>query len=501
LGFKEIEIGFPAASQVDFDFTRALIDDQLIPEDVTVQVLVQAREALIARTFEALVGVPRAIVHVYNSTSTVQRRDVFRLDMKGVQQLARQGARWVKEYAARYPDTAWRFQYSPESFTGTELDYAISVCNAVLDVWQPTVQAKAVINLPATVEMSTPNVFADQVERVHRALAYRHAVVLSVHTHNDRGTGIAAAELAVMAGADRVEGTLLGNGERTGNMDILTMAMNLYSRGVDPELDLSDMARIQAVYEDCNQLPVHSRHPYIGELVYTSFSGSHQDAIRKCMDARQHQPGALWEVAYIPIDPSDIGRTFEAVIRVNSQSGKGGVAYLLERETGYRLPRELQPLFSRYVQQEAERSATEVTADWIVQAFRAEYMAATPLTLGDYRLTSAARGEDQLSASVHYRGQDENWVGRGDGPVAAWTGALAQHLAMDIEVEDYAEHTLGTGSAAQAVAYVRLRTGQRAWWGTGTGGDIVRAALDAVSAAVNRELTEQGVVVERHHVA
>lgn len=489
IGFKEIEIGFPAASQVDYDFTRRLIDEDLIPADVTVQVLVQAREELIDRTFEALEGVPRAIVHVYNSTSVVQRRDVFRMDQAGVKALACQGASWVQDYARKYPDTHWRFQYSPESFTGTELDYAIEVCNAVLDIWQPTTDAPAVINLPATVEMTTPNVFADQIELVNRALKHRDAVVLSVHTHNDRGTGIAASELAVMAGADRAEGTLLGNGERTGNMDILTMAMNLYSRGVDPKLDLSDMARIQSVYEYCNQLPVDPRHPYIGELVYTSFSGSHQDAIKKCLEARQ--PDDPWDVAYIPIDPTDIGRTYEAVIRVNSQSGKGGVSYLLERETGYQLPRELQPLFSQHVQQEAEQSAKEVAADWIVSAFEREYMAATPLKLGDYRLASAANGDDQLSATVHYAGQAQRWVGRGDGPVAAWTSALAQHLNMNVEVEDYAEHTLGSGSSARAVAYVKLRAGDHTWWGVGTGGDIVRAALDAVSAAVNRELSER----------
>ncbi|TGG92380.1 2-isopropylmalate synthase [Natronospirillum operosum] len=486
IGFKEIEIGFPAASQIDYDFTRRLIEEDLIPQDVTVQVLVQAREELIERTYESLQGVHRAIVHVYNSTSTVQRRDVFRMDQAGIRDLAVQGATWVQEYAKRYPDTDWRFQYSPESFTGTELDYAIDVCNAVLEVWQPRPENPVIINLPATVEMTTPNVFADQIEIVHRQLHHRDAVVLSVHTHNDRGTGIAASELAVMAGADRVEGTLLGNGERTGNMDILTMAMNLYSRGVDPELDLADMARIQKVYEYCNQLPVHPRHPYIGELVYTSFSGSHQDAIRKCMSARK--PGDLWDVAYIPIDPTDLGRNYEAVIRVNSQSGKGGVAWLLERETGYNLPRELQPLFSQHVQKEAERTAKEVRADWIVTAFEQEYMARTPLRLGDYRLSSTEAGDDQLSADVHMDGQQQRWVGKGDGPVDAWTSALAQHVGFVVEVDDYAEHTLGTGSDARAVAYVKLKTGERTWWGVGTGGDIARAALDAVSAAVNREL-------------
>jgi len=486
VGFKEIEIGFPAASQIDFDFTRWLIEEDKIPEDVTVQVLVQAREDLIARTYEALDGVPRAIVHVYNSTSTVQRRDVFQKSQQEIRDLAVQGARWVQEYAERYPQTQWRFQYSPESFTGTELAYALEVCNAVLDQWQPKPEAPVIINLPATVEMTTPNIFADQIEWMHRGLKFRSAVKLSVHTHNDRGTGIAASELAVMAGADRVEGTLLGNGERTGNMDILTMAMNLYSRGVDPELDLSDMSRIQEVYEYCTQLPVHPRHPYIGELVYTSFSGSHQDAIRKCMSLRQ--PEDPWDVAYIPIDPTDIGRTYEAVIRVNSQSGKGGVAWLLERETGYRLPKELQPLFSQHVQKEAERTAKEVQADWIVQAFEQEYMARTPLKLGNYRLTSTEAGDDQLAAEVHYADTQQSWVGMGDGPVAAWTSALSQQLGFAVEVADYAEHTLGSGSDARAVAYIKLRTAQRTWWGVGTGSDIVRAALDAVSAAVNREL-------------
>lgn len=490
LGFKEIEIGFPSASQTEFDFCRQLIQENRIPADVTIQVLVQAREPLIARTFEALKGAKQAIVHVYNSTSRVQREQVFRQDMNAIRQLARQGARWVKNYAQQYPDTHWRFQYSPESFTGTELEYAISVCNAVLDVWQPSAEAKAIINLPATVEMSTPNVFADQVERVHRALAYRDAVVLSVHTHNDRGTGIAASELAVMAGADRVEGTLLGNGERTGNMDIFTMAMNLYSRGVDPELNLADVERIDQVYTTCTNLPVHPRHPYIGELVYTAFSGSHQDAIKKCLAVRQ--PEDPWEVAYLPIDPADLGRSYEAVIRVNSQSGKGGVAYLLEQNTGYRLPRALQVAFAQVVQQESERSAKEIHAAWITQAFHDAYSQQAPLSVESYRLNAARGGKDQLSVEVIYHGQAQTWVGQGQGPLAAWVNAVNNHCGLSLEVDDYAEHSLGHDKDADAVAFVALKGNDTVFWGCATGSDIVRTALDAVVAGANAAIKQAG---------
>lgn len=489
LGFKEIEIGFPSASQTEFDFCRKLIDENRIPEDVTIQVLVQAREPLIARTYEALKGVKQAIVHVYNSTSRVQREQVFQQDMAAIRNLARQGARWVKNYAAQYPDTHWRFQYSPESFTGTELEYAISVCNAVLDVWQPTVAAKAIINLPATVEMSTPNVFADQVERVHRALAYRDAVVLSVHTHNDRGTGIAASELAVMAGADRVEGTLLGNGERTGNMDIFTMAMNLYSRGVDPELHLADVARIEQVYTACTQLPVHPRHPYIGELVYTAFSGSHQDAIKKCLALRDE--AMPWDVAYLPIDPADLGRSYEAVIRVNSQSGKGGVAYLLEQQTGYRLPRALQVAFSQVVQSESERSAREIRSEWIEAAFRAAYCRTEPLRIERYRLNATRDGKDQLAVDVVFHGQAQTWAGQGQGPLAAWINAVNSHCGVALEIDDYAEHSLGHDKDAEAVAFVALKHGDDTHWGCATGGDIVRTALDAIAAGYNAVQAQQ----------
>ncbi|WP_409525653.1 2-isopropylmalate synthase [Nitrincola sp. MINF-07-Sa-05] len=490
MGFKEIEIGFPSASQTEFDFCRKLIEENRIPDDVTIQVLVQARELLIARTYEALKGAKKAIVHVYNSTSRVQREQVFQQDMKEIRNLARQGARWVKDYAMQYPETHWRFQYSPESFTGTELEYAISVCNAVLDVWQPTADAKAIINLPATVEMSTPNVFADQVERVHRALACRDAVVLSVHTHNDRGTGIAASELAVMAGADRVEGTLLGNGERTGNMDIFTMAMNLYSRGVDPELYLADVDRIEQVYTECNNLPVHPRHPYIGELVYTAFSGSHQDAIKKCLDARQTNDP--WEVAYLPIDPADLGRNYEAVIRVNSQSGKGGVAYLLEQQTGFRLPRALQVAFSQVVQQESERSSKEIRTDWIEASFNAQYCRKAPLAIESYRLNAARDGKDQLAVEVRFNGQVQTWVGKGQGPLAAWVNAVNSHCGLNLEVDDYAEHSLGHDKDANAVAFVALTMGKDTFWGCATGSDIVRTALDALAAGCNAALSQAG---------
>jgi len=372
VGFKQIEIGFPAASQPDFDFVRKLIEGGLIPDDVTVQVLTQARPELIARSFEALAGAKRAIMHLYNSTSTVQREQVFGLDREGIKAIATEGAKLVKDYAARYPQTEWTFQYSPESFTGTEIDYAVEICDAVLDVWQPTPAHKCIINLPSTVEMATPNIYADQIEWFCRHVKRRDSIVVSLHTHNDRGCAVAAAELAVMAGADRVEGTLLGNGERTGNMDIVTMAMNLYSQGIDPQLDLSRMDEIIRCVTACTQLPVHPRHPYAGDLVFTAFSGSHQDAIKKCLARRRD--GDPWEVAYLPIDPTDLGRTYQEVIRINSQSGKGGVAYVLEQQAGFALPRWLQIDFSGVVQRHAELTETEVEPARIVELFERHYL-------------------------------------------------------------------------------------------------------------------------------
>ena len=393
VGFKEIEVGFPAASQTDFDFVRQLIEQDMVPEDVTIQVLTQARESLIARSFESLKGARRAIMHLYNSTSTVQREQVFKMSCDDIKGIAVQGATWVRDFARQQPETKWQFQYSPESFTGTELDYAIEVCDAVIDVWKPTLENKAIINLPATVEVATPNVYADQIETMCDRISHRDCITISLHTHNDRGCGVAASELGVMAGADRIEGTLLGNGERTGNMDIVTMAMNIYSQGIDPELDLSDMDRIISVVERCTQLAVHPRHPYAGELVFAAFSGSHQDAINKCLaiddiERKQSGPNSHWQVAYLPIDPRDVGRTYQEVIRINSQSGKGGVAYVLEKDFGLILPRWLQVDFSPHVQAQAENSETEVSSQQVWDIFQNTYIKVdNPITVERYQAT------------------------------------------------------------------------------------------------------------------
>ena len=488
LGFKEIEVGFPAASQPDFDFVRDLIEHERIPDDVTVQVLTQARPELIARSFEALAGAPRAIMHLYNSTSTVQRKHVFALDRAGVKSIATEGAQCVREHAARYPETDWTFQYSPESFTGTELDYALEVCNAVLDVWGACADKPCIINLPATVEMTTPNVFADQVEWMSDGLAPRDGVVLSVHTHNDRGCAVAAGELAVMAGAQRVEGTLLGNGERTGNMDIVTMAMNLYSRGVDPRLDLSRMDEIIRCVKACTRLPVHPRHPYAGELVFTAFSGSHQDAIRKCLDSRR--PDDPWDVAYLPIEPADLGRDYQEVIRINSQSGKGGVAFVLEQTRGLRIPRWLQIDFSTRVQRYAEDHECEVAPDTIVALFEQHYLSsAVPLELTAYEL-ARSEGRESIQARLSVHGRDITLGATGGGAVDAFVSALCDHFGRDIAVIDYSEHSLndGSGTEDQAAAYVYLSVDGRRFCGVGRSHDIVEASLTAIVAAINQSL-------------
>lgn len=492
MGFKEIEVGFPAASQPDFDFVRKIIEQGLIPEDVTVQVLVQAREELIARTYEALEGIPRAIVHVYNSTSTVQRERVFSLDKEGIKNIAIQGAQWVQEYATRYPQTEWTFQYSPESFTGTEMDYGLEVCNAVIDQWQPTPQNKCIINLPATVEVSTPNVFADQVEWMGRHLNRRDSVVLSVHTHNDRGTGVAASEMAVMAGADRVEGTLLGNGERTGNLDIITMAMNLYSQGVDPELDMSDMHRITQVFRDCNRMDVPARHPYAGELVFTAFSGSHQDAIRKCLN--QQQDDEPWQVAYLPIDPRDLGRQYEEVIRINSQSGKGGIAYVMEQEHGLRLPRPLQIQFSQAIQAVSESTEKEVSGDQIWQVFQDTYLHQDqPLELTDYSLQRDPQThQDQIRAVLKQDGQTHIVQGTGNGPISAFVSALRPMLSTQFELVDFSEHSIDAGEQAQAVCYIQIRVDDQTYFGVALDDDILMASLIAVLRGVNSALQDSG---------
>ncbi|MCU7934358.1 MAG: 2-isopropylmalate synthase [Candidatus Thiodiazotropha sp. (ex Dulcina madagascariensis)] len=483
LGLKEIEVGFPSASRPDYDFVRWLIEEERIPDDVTVQVLVQAREALISKTFEALQGVHRAIVHVYNSTSTVQRERVFKRNREGIKAIAMDGAELLQREAANYPGTEWIFQYSPESFSNTEWDYAVDVCDAVTAIWQPTPERPCIINLPATVESSTPNVFADQVEYFCHHLSRRDAVIVSVHTHNDRGCAVAAAELAILAGADRVEGTLMGNGERTGNMDIVTLAMNLYSQGIDPAIDLSRPDEIIQVYSQCTGLPVHPRHPWVGELVYTAFSGSHQDAIRKCL--HQQQPDEPWQVAYLPIDPKDIGRDYQAVIRVNSQSGKGGVAYVLERDYGLMLPRWIQTELASIVQRESEQHAGEVDSRTIHALFLQHFVADQgPNRLEGYRID---RNDEVEVIEAHLDdGRGIKTVkGRGEGAISAFIDAVSRASGQLINVVDYVEHAIGEGADAEAAAYIHLNIGGRRVAGAAIDRDTVNASLKAVLSALN----------------
>jgi len=484
LGFKQIEVGFPSASQHDYDFIRWLIEEEQIPEDVTIQVLVQAREHLIVRSFEALKGVRRAIMHVYNSTSQVQRERVFGQDKAGITEIARNGACWVAREAARYPETGWVFEYTPESFTSTETDYAVEICEAVLDVWQPTPERRCILNLPTTVEVASPNVFADQVEYFATHISRRDSVVLSVHTHNDRGCAVAAAELAVLAGADRVEGTLMGNGERTGNMDIVTMAMNLYSQGVDPQLDLSSPDEIIQTYTRCTGLPVHPRHPWVGELVYTAFSGSHQDAIRKCLQKQRQDEH--WQVAYLPINPADLGRDYQAVIRVNSQSGKGGVAFVLERDYGLSLPRWMQVELAQRVQQESERRSGEVDSATIHGIFMQHFIAtAGSPRLNGYRLDRSG-GRDSVEARI-VEGNIETLIrGSGEGALSAFIEAWQQHSGQNVVVVDYSEHAIGPGTDAEAAAYVQLNIDGRRVSGAALDHDTVSASLMAVMAALGR---------------
>ncbi|XKH00626.1 2-isopropylmalate synthase [Marinobacter nauticus] len=493
LGFKEIEIGFPAASQPDFDFCRKLIEGNRIPDDVKIQVLTQARPELIERTYEALEGAKQAIVHVYNSTSTVQREQVFGMDRAGIRDIAIRGAKVVQEYAEKYPETDWTFQYSPESFTGTELDYAAEVIDAVNDVWRPDQGQKVIINLPATVEMAMPNVFADQVEWICDNIRYRKDVRISLHTHNDRGCAVAAAELGVMAGADRIEGTLMGNGERTGNMDLVTMAMNLYSQGVDPRVDLSGMAEITEVVEACTEISTHPRHPYAGELVFTAFSGSHQDAIRKCLARRKE--GETWNVAYLPIDPADLGRRYEEVVRINSQSGKGGVAYVLERDYQITLPRWLQIEFAKVVQREAETNGGEIDSDTVHRLFEERYLKVP----ADWALRSydLHRNDEGVSAEVAMGadGSPVSMQGRGLGAVEAVSDALNKQFGVAIAVEAYDEFALGEGTNANALACIRLTAnGQHcsaAALAEDTTSATLQALFSAVSQAVGTEAREQ----------
>ncbi|WP_163648436.1 2-isopropylmalate synthase [Modicisalibacter sp. 'Wilcox'] len=482
VGLKEIEVGFPAASQPDYDFVRWLIEADQIPDDVTIQVLVQAREPLIARTYEALEGVKQAIVHVYNSTSTVQRERVFEQDRDGVTAIAVQGARWVQEYAARYPQTEWRFQYSPESFTSTELDYAVEICEAVMDVWQPTPERPCILNLPATVEVGPVNHFADMIEYFVTHLKNRDGAIISLHTHNDRGGAAAAAELGLLAGADRVEGTLLGNGERTGNMDIVTLGMNLYSQGIDPRLDLSNPDEIIQVCTECTGLPLHPRHPWVGELVYTAFSGSHQDAIRKCL--RKQDDDEPWQVAYLPVDPRDLGRDYQAVIRVNSQSGKGGMAFLLERDFGISLPRWMTLELAPHVQRASEQVTGELSSEQIRDILMGTFVAAQPLSLQGYRLDRD--GAERLQVTLGDGSRRLQLEGEGNGVISAFMDAWQRHSGQTVSVVDYGEHALGEGSDASAIAFVQLNVDGQRVCGLAEDGDTVSASLKAVLSALNR---------------
>jgi 2-isopropylmalate synthase len=490
MGFKEIELGFPAASETDFAFIRELIEQDRIPDDVTVQVLTQSRSALIERTFEAMEGARRVIVHLYNSTSELQRRVVFGLDRAGIIGIAVDGAKQIAELAAARPDTEWVFQYSPESFTGTELDYAVEICEAVMEVYKPTPQNRMILNLPSTVEMATPNVYADQIEWFCRNLANRDSVIVSIHPHNDRGTAVAATELAVMAGADRIEGTLFGNGERTGNVDVVTLAMNLFTQGIDSGLDISNIEELARVSEFCTQLPVHPRHPYAGELVFTAFSGSHQDAIKKGLAAQKKSNSGQWEVPYLPLDPADVGRSYEAVIRVNSQSGKGGIAYLLEQDYGLVLPRRLQIEFSPIVQAVAERTGKELSSADIRAVFEDEYLARqTPYEIVDYRTLPdrRVRGQRNITATVRVNGEEREISGAGNGPVDAFLDALGQIGGNGIRLVDYSEHAIGHGADATAAAYVEIEVnGGGTLFGAGTDTNIVMASLRAITSAVNR---------------
>jgi 2-isopropylmalate synthase len=489
LGFKEIEVGFPAASETDFAFIRKLVDEDQVPEDVTIQVLTQARPELIERSFQSIRGARRAIMHLYNSTSTLQRRVVFGLDKPGIVDIAVSGARQIRDLAAGMPETEIVYQYSPESFTGTELDFAIEICEAVMDVWRPTPERKVILNLPATVEMATPNIYADQIEWFGRHIRDRDAIVLSLHPHNDRGTAVAAAELGIMAGADRVEGTLFGNGERTGNVDVITLALNLFSQGVDPGLEIHDIDEIVATVEHCNQLPIHPRHPYAGQLVYTAFSGSHQDAIKKGFEALEQRNDGLWEVPYLPIDPKDLGRSYEAVIRVNSQSGKGGVAYVLKTDRGLDLPRGLQIEFSRQVQEVADRTGKELTSGDIWGLFEGTYLRPDGITLIDYHLYPEPRAPERrrIAATIRADGSECHIEGVGNGPIAAFVDGLQRECGTAFGVGDYREHALGAGAEAQATAYVEIRDGDGAsLWGVGIDGNIVTASLKAVASAATR---------------
>jgi len=483
VGVKEIEVGFPSASQTDFDFVRELIEGGHIPDDVCIQVLTQAREDLISRTFESLQGAKKAIVHYYNATAPSFRRIVFNQDKAGVLKIAVNAAQIIQRLASQRPETDWRFEYSPEVFSSTESAFAVQVCNAVIDVFQPTPEHKLILNLPATIEAATPNIYADQIEWFCRHINQRDSLLISLHTHNDRGTGVAATEPGLLAGADRVEGCLFGNGERTGNVDLVTLALNLYTQGVDPQLDFSDIDPVRKVVEECNQLPVHPRHPYVGDLVHTTFSGSHQDAIRKGL--AQQDPEGIWDVPYLPIDPADLGRSYEAVIRINSQSGKGGISFLLEQEYGISLPRRMQIEFSQVVQQETDRLGLEMSAEQIYQLLAQEYLHATaPYALKGHRLQEE-HSTSAVDVEVITEGASQHWRGIGKGPLEA----LVASLPLAVEIIHYAEHAVGTGSQAKAVAYIELRVqGGRALHGVGIDENLTTASFRALFSALNRAL-------------
>ena len=491
IGFTEIEVGFPSASQTDFDFVRKIINENLIPNDVTIQALTQARPELIKRTFEALEGAKRAIVHVYNSTSTLQRKVVFRSDEKGIMKIATDGAKWVADESEKFPKTDWTFEYSPESFTGTELPYAVDVCNAVNEVWKPNNEKQTIINLPATVEMASPNIYADQIEWMCRNLENRENVIVSLHPHNDRGTAVAATELGVMAGADRIEGTLFGNGERTGNVDLVTLSLNMLTQGIDPNLDFSNINQIMREAEYCNQLPVHPRHPYAGDLVFTAFSGSHQDAIKKGLTEMRNSNQEIWEVPYLPIDPQDVGRSYEAVIRINSQSGKGGVAYLLEKDHGLSMPRRLQIEFSQVIQKVADDSGKEISPSDVWEKFQSTYLNDSgAYEFIEHNINSHANKDgtqsDEIKIGLKVNSQLISIEGMGNGPIDAMIDALKNHFSMDIKISDYHQHAISSGSDAKAVAYSELLLNGQSVWGVGIHQNTVIAGLQSVIGGLNR---------------
>ncbi len=494
LGFKEIEVGFPSASQVEYDFTRLLIENNLIPDGTLIQVLTQAREPLIKKTFASVKGAKKAIVHLYNSTSTLQRRTVFKMSRKEIVELAIHGAKLLKEEQKKYPETVFRYEYSPESFTGTELNFALEVCEAVMNVLLPTPENKLIINLPATVELSSPNIYADQIEWFCRNMTGRDAAIISIHAHNDRGCAVAATELALMAGGERVEGTLFGNGERTGNVDLITLALNMFTQGVDPELDITDINGLIEIYERVCRLPVHPRHPYAGELVYTAFSGSHQDAINKGMHAYEENDLGIWAVPYLPIDPSDVGRTYESIIRINSQSGKGGVAYILEKDFGFKLPKEMQPEFGKVVQEVTDREGKELLHSEIFQTFEKEYLALdSPYDLDTFHVVKRHmnKGEKKSQADVEatllVHGRETMVAASGNGPLDAFCSALKQQVTGDFTLTSYHEHALTGGSSAQAAAYIEIQASNgQVSWGTGVDTDIIIASIKAVLSSLNR---------------